>query len=355
MIQSPQDAVLDDLCDYLAEAAIQLDKSGDWPAEQLARCGEQGVFRWFLSGTWGGYDWSMKEVIEGYLRLSGACLSTTFILTQRTGACRRIAGSSNEEIKAELLPKLASGEIFASVGISHLTTSRRHLANPVLQAKETAGGFELNGFSPWVTGGKHCDYIVTGATLDDGRQLLAVVPGDLKGVTCDEPPELMSLTSSHTGSVKFDGVQLDRRWLLDGPIENVMSQGTGARTGGLETSTLAIGLSAAAIGFLQQESDKRADLEEATESLSKEQVRLREAVLSAASGEPVCSTEELRTDANRLAMRSTQAALTAAKGAGFVAGHPAGRWCREALFFLVWSCPQPVTQKLMCEFASLQS
>jgi hypothetical protein len=39
-------------------------------------------------------------------------------------------------------------------------------------------------------------------------------------------------------------------------------------------------------------------------------------------------------------LRAGQAALTASKGAGFVAGHPAERLVRESMFFLVWSCPQ---------------
>jgi hypothetical protein len=52
-------------------------------------------------------------------------------------------------------------------------------------------------------------------------------------------------------------------------------------------------------------------------------------------------------------LRSTQAALAAAKGAGYVVGHPAGRWCREALFFLVWSCPQPVLSANLCELAGI--
>ena len=65
------------------------------------------------------------------------------------------------------------------------------------------------------------------------------------------------------------------------------------------------------------------------------------------------SNDELRGRANNLVLRSTQAALAAAKGAGFVSGHPAGRWCREALFFLVWSCPQPVVAAHLCELAGI--
>jgi alkylation response protein AidB-like acyl-CoA dehydrogenase len=56
---------------------------------------------------------------------------------------------------------------------------------------------------------------------------------------------------------------------------------------------------------------------------------------------------------NDLAMRATQAALATAKGTGYVIGHPAGRWCREALFFLIWSCPQPVMAAHLCELAGI--
>ena len=33
-----------------------------------------------------------------------------------------------------------------------------------------------------------------------------------------------------------------------------------------------------------------------------------------------------------------------AKGVGFVHPHPAQRWARQALFFLVWSCPRPAAE-----------
>jgi alkylation response protein AidB-like acyl-CoA dehydrogenase len=49
----------------------------------------------------------------------------------------------------------------------------------------------------------------------------------------------------------------------------------------------------------------------------------------------------LRARANALVLSATQAALTVSKGSGFLRQHPAQRWARQALFFLVWSCPGP--------------
>ena len=70
-----------------------------------------------------------------------------------------------------------------------------------------------------------------------------------------------------------------------------------------------------------------------------------------AEGRDATPGGSLRGRANDFVLRATQAALTAAKGAGFVAGHDVGRWCREAMFFLVWSCPRSVTSARLCELS----
>jgi alkylation response protein AidB-like acyl-CoA dehydrogenase len=358
-ITTPDDPALAELCAKLAEQAAELDRRGCWPAEQLRLCGEYGVYEWFLDRTWGGQDWNEEQVVRGYLALSAACLTTTFIITQRTGACRRIAGCDNESLKQRLLPGLASGELFATVGISHLTTSRRHLKKPVLAAEVTDGGFRLDGLSPWVTGGAAADVLVLGATLVErgeatNRQLLLAVPTDLPGLAIPQPLPLVGVSASSTGPVELSGVELSEDWVIAGPRPDVMTSGIGASTGGHETSTLAIGLARAAIEYLDSEAQKRPDLRPPLEALREEHRLLQDDLLAVARGEPACTKEALRQRANSLALRAAQASLAAAKGTGYVVGHPAGRWCREALFFLVWSCPQGVMNANLCELAGLE-
>jgi hypothetical protein len=114
-------------------------------------------------------------------------------------------------------------------------------------------------------------------------------------------------------------------------------------------------LADAAISYIERESAQRGDLAPVAESLRTQWAQLRDDLLQVATGHRVCSNEQLRTRANSLVVRGTQAALSAAKGAGYVIGHPVGRWCREALFFLVWSCPAPVQQAGLCELAGLET
>jgi alkylation response protein AidB-like acyl-CoA dehydrogenase len=248
-----------------------------------------------------------------------------------------------------------TGRSFATVGISHLTTSRRHLAKPVLRAEETEAGFVLDGFSPWVTGAPQAQTIVTGATLDDGRQILVALPSNLPGVSIPPPAKLVGLSARQPGPVHCERVFIETQFLLAGPVEDVMKQGAGAKTGGLQTSTLAVGLAGAALSYLEEETRLRRDLTNPAEALRAEWTQTRDDLVALAEGDNVCTTENLRARANSLALRSAQAALAAAKGTGYVVGHPAGRWCREALFFLVWSCPQPVMAANLCELAGIES
>jgi hypothetical protein len=119
-------------------------------------------------------------------------------------------------------------------------------------------------------------------------------------------------------------------------------------------------LASAALAFLAEQTVARQDLLEPVDALIEERDTLMDAMLLLAGGDAevgghgcVTTANDLRTRANSLALRASQAALAAAKGAGYVQGHPAGRWCREALFFLVWSCPAPVLQANLCELAGI--
>ena len=352
MIETPDSPELASLCKELAALA----NDQGWPEEALRRCAETGFFRWFVSKENGGFGWTSTEIARGYLALSKANLTVTFILTQRVAALRRIAGCENEGLKKRLLPKLLSGEQSATVGISHLTTSRRHLAKPVLALVETANGFQANGTSPWVTGGCGADWILLGgnvideSAVADGREVLFLAETDNPSVIVKDGFDLLALSASQTGAVGVSDLAVQPENIVAGPIEQVLT-GNGGGAGGLQTSVLALGLVAAAIDFIETEAKQRSDLSATQTSLRSQHEMLCRDLFAATDGSDQITAAEIRSQANSLALRATQSALVVAKGAGYVTGHPVGRWCQEALFFLVWSCPQQVSQANLDEFA----
>jgi alkylation response protein AidB-like acyl-CoA dehydrogenase len=350
----------DRLLKQLADQSSGLDEQASiptavWPSAQFRELADAGVLGWVIPCEFGGTAISATELLAGYIRLAEACLTSTFILTQRNGACQRIAASANEGLRTELLPPLARGELFATVGISHLTTSRQHWQVPTVRAEPISGGFRLDGEVPWVTGAARAQVLVSGGTLPDGRQILAAIPTDAAGVTVGLSTPLMGLSASQTAAVRLDRVEIREDRVLFGPVEKVMQRGGGGGTGSFGTSALAAGLSRRAIAGIEREAEHRADLTEIAQQLRQEVngllVDLERAAAAQSAMDSICSPETLRQRANSLVLRATQAWLAASKGAGYVAGHPAGRSVREALFFLVWSCPQPVVNAALRELA----
>jgi alkylation response protein AidB-like acyl-CoA dehydrogenase len=343
----------------LAALAGDADARPVWPEASWDVLRQSGALGWTIPRAYGGLEWTPRALLAGYEQLAGACLTTAFLLSQREAACRRLLESGRETLCRELLPALASGKHFATVGLSQLTTSRQHTA-PALRVLQAGTALVLDGVIPWVTGAAGAQHIIIGAALDDGRQVLAVMPTDLPGVSVGPPLELMALQGSVTAEVRCDGVRLDRDLLLAGPAERVVQSGRGG-TGGLETSCLALGLAGAAIDELEHEAARRPELVEVAESLRQQHGEVREELFRLADPAPDGGGKgrgedaaALRARSNTLVLSATQAALTAAKGTGFLLSHPAQRRARQALFFLVWSCPWPAAAATLARLTAAQ-
>lgn len=334
----------------LIDHARKADEKPAWPAESWQALTRTGVLGWDIDIGHGGTKCDVVTRLVAHEHLATACLTTAFILSQREAAVRRIAASANEDLSRELLGPLARGERFATVGLSQLTTSRQHV-QPTLTARAAGKAFVLDGVIPWVTGAAHADHFVIGAVTDAGSQVLAVLPREQAGVHVEPPLDLMALQGSMTAAIRLSHVRLEPHWLLAGPSAQVLTGGRGG-PGGLETSCLAIGLAGAAIDYVKREAGTRTDLCESADNLEQDRRRLRQDLhrLATDGGSAEAATT-LRTGANSLVLRATQAALTVSKGTGFLRDHPAQRWARQALFFLVWSCPRPTTEATLARLA----
>jgi alkylation response protein AidB-like acyl-CoA dehydrogenase len=342
------------LLSALSGHARQADELAMWPQESWDILCRLGALRWGVPRNFGGDDYAGADLLERYESLASACLTSCFILSQRDAAVRRLRDSGIDPLCRELLPPLAAGERFTTVGLAQLTTSRQ-FGKPAVVARPDSDGFIIDGTIPWVTGAPRAEHIIIGAVAEDAGQILAVLPTDAPGVSIGKPLELMALQGSLTAEVRCQGVRIDRKWLLAGPVERVMQTGGKGGTGGLETSCLALGLARAAVTHLLGEAEKRPELASDVERLESASASLRQEMFRLVHDGNAEATQTLRARANTLVLQATQAALTASKGTGFLRDHPAQRWARQALFFLVWSCPSPVAAAHMAFFTQVCS
>ncbi|MBL8817035.1 MAG: acyl-CoA/acyl-ACP dehydrogenase [Planctomyces sp.] len=329
-----------------------------WPAAELDALKSAGGYRWNLPAEFQGEGRTPVEILEAYQMLGGASLVTAFILTQRNAACQRIENSRNEIARRLWLPQLADGAVTATIGISHLTTSRQHLAQPAVSAVRdpVRQGFVLNGTVPWATGAERSDLLVTGGTCPDGTQLLAAIPRREEGVEVGPSVVLLALSRSETSAFGLRNVFVSDEHVLHGPVERVMTASAGGGAGSLATSALALGAAGDSLRQCAAELLGRDAQMFLLDSLQAEYRILTSALLAgteSCSQAMSMSADELRRRANLLAIRAAQVWLGSTKGAGFVSGHPAERAVRESMFFLVWSCPQPVVDSTLQELAGV--
>jgi alkylation response protein AidB-like acyl-CoA dehydrogenase len=335
---------LDDVLPRVLARADAYDQTGDFPAEDLAELAAAGAMRWAVPVAFDGEGLDLREHHLRYERIAAASLSTALLLTQRDAAVWLIEAAEDAPLRGELLRQLAHHEIFATVGIAQLTTSRQG-GYPALRAHAEDDGYVLDGLVPWATGPAHAQIVVVGAALQDGRQVLLALPTDAEGVTISPPLRLAALQSSHTTSIRCDGVKIGRHGVLGGPAEQVLS--ALRKVLPLSQAYLATGLCRAALDLIARHDAeaRRAPAQRFEAQLA----RLREEILSLSQPgreqEASSAAPRVRAACSDLAIRATHAAVTLYKGAALLASHPAQRLAREAMFLLVWSSPNPVIDR----------
>lgn len=341
---------LEALTQQLAAAAGEYDRDGAWPQKSLAAVADAGLFRAVIPRRWGGDESPPRAILEGYEAVGRGCMSALLILTQRDSACELIFGSANDAISERWMPRFACNEAFTTVGIAQVTTSHQ-AGPPALAARPANGGYALRGFMPWATGAEKSDVIVTAAVLADQRQILVALPPQRPGVRIEPPMQLLALSASRTSRVRCDDVEITTDDVLRGPAEKVLAHRSTVKP--MVVSSSGLGLAGALVDVLDEyrpgaPADLGAAFDALRDSYRSIRARLYEIAdrLHAAGGTEEYSSD-IRIEVNDLVVRLALAAMTLAKGSGFVRGHRVERLLREAMFFLVWAATDAVRVKTL--------
>ena len=282
--------------------------------------------------AFGGEELDPLELHLRYEQLARKSLALALILTQRDSAVGILAAGGSQRLLAEV-----RDGAFVTVGIAQLTTSRQGGA-PALSCRDG----RVDGVIPWATGAAKAKYIVAGAADASGgagEQILFALPTDAHGVTIQAPLPLVALSETWTSRVRCENVAIDPDLLLLGPAPNVLS--LRRKSVPIPQAFLALGHARGGVDLIaEHDSDRGRNLI----ARFNEQIDALHARVVAACqpGSDPSVIPLLRGECNELALRVTHAAVALYKGNALLLSHPAQRLAREAMFLLVWSCPDPV-------------
>ena len=125
--------------------------------------------------------------------LAGGCLSTAFVWMQHLGVVRAAMFSEHAHVREEWVAPLERGERRGGLALGGALPGP-----PLLRARETDGGWLLDGSSPWLSGWGLIDVVHTGARTDDERLVWFFVDARQSGTLRVELQQLMALRATAT-------------------------------------------------------------------------------------------------------------------------------------------------------------
>jgi alkylation response protein AidB-like acyl-CoA dehydrogenase len=327
----------------IAPQATEIDRNSKALKIALQGMGDRSLLALRIPQDWGGFQCDEATFHRFQMTVARYSGALAFLQTQHQSAGNLIANSDNESLKQYYLPFMSKGKILVGVGFSQL----RRQGEPLMKAIPVAGGYQLDGEVPWITGFEFFQDFIIGATLPNGDALYGVVPfEECDLIQLSAPIELTAMNSTRTVNAKIDGWLLKRDRVVTIKPAGAIAQQDLKNV--LYHSFFALGCARAGLDILEVNYFKKGllFLKETFDSLDRELTSCSQAIFEALD----CDRQtfeaklQLRAWAINLAGRCTQAAVIASSGAANSLQHPAQRVYREALMFAVFGQTTAVMQ-----------
>ncbi len=298
----------------------------------LARAGYFGLGIPTAYGGLGADESTRREYTE---LMASACGVTAFVQQQMHAGGGFVGGGRSESLKAEMLPKFASGDTLCGVAFSHL----RRGGPPKVTATRTGGGYLVNGTAPWVTGWTLLDGFILGATLSNGDHLFAYVPKQDAPMMQPGPTlPLAVMQASDTLEVAFHDLFVpDEYALYERPADALKRADFCGISGHV---FLPLGCARGAVLYLSHLGAERGQPKflQGAEAFTREIDVCRAEALQwngACADLPEYKERALRARATAivLAVRAAHATVTATGGTAHLLSMPPQRLLREAIFY----------------------
>lgn len=194
--------------DYAQRAAF--------PEHLIQGLAEVGAFGPYIPEDYGGagldqmaYGLMMQEIERGDSGIRSTCS------VQSSLVMFPIYAYGTEEQRKRFLPKLASGEMLGSFGL----TEPNHGSNPSgmeTHFSDQGDHYLLNGAKMWISNAPFADLALVWAKNEEGRIHGILVERGMEGFTTPETHNKWSLRASATGELVFSDVKVPKENLLPG-------------------------------------------------------------------------------------------------------------------------------------------
>ncbi len=198
--------------------ARELDETGEWPADLVARMGELGLMGVAVPAEHGGAGADNVAYVLAMEEISRACASTGVIMSVNNSlVCDPILKFGNEAQKKQFLEPLASGRMLGCFGLTE-PSSGSDASTMQTVAEKDGDHWILNGSKNWITNGPHADLIVVFASSDRAARSRGVtafiVPKGTPGFNPQAPDEKLGIHAAHSCTIFFESCRIPKEYVL---------------------------------------------------------------------------------------------------------------------------------------------
>lgn len=191
----------------------------EYPTELWELMSEQGLHAVGLPEAYGGSGADvLSQVIIGR-ELSRTLGGLVWIWGLSSFCARSIAESGSEELKSDLLPKLAAGEIRIAIAVTEPSGGTDLLGSMRTTATRVEGGWRIRGQKIWSTAAHASDYLLLLAKTNPDAErpsrgmTLFLVPNPTKGLDIRQIPKL-GMRAVGSCEVFLDDVVVPENYVL---------------------------------------------------------------------------------------------------------------------------------------------
>jgi butyryl-CoA dehydrogenase len=196
----------------VAPKAAELDKTGRWPAEIVAKMAELGFLGMAIPQEHGGAGLDTLSYALAMEEISAACASCGVIMSVNNSLfCDPLYKFGTDEQKKKVLTPVARGQKLGCFGLTE-PMSGSDAQTMVTTGTKTADGWVLNGAKNWITNGPHADYILVFAGTDRvGGKLkhtAFLVEKGTPGYTQNARDHKLGIHAAHSCTVFFESCKV---------------------------------------------------------------------------------------------------------------------------------------------------
>lgn len=322
-----------------------IDLEGYYPESVMRALGRAGGFGTAEDGRVSSMVDNVTRRIEAMAEVSAECLSTGFATWCQDTCAWYVQNSSNEALKEYLAGPLARGEALGGTGLSNPMKHFSGIEDIRLHAREEAGGYRINGILPWVSnlGSDHYFGAVFRVDGDEPRDVMALIPCNIDGLTLEQNTEFAALEGTATYACRFQDVFLPSFWII---AENAVCFLKQVQPGLVLTQVgIGLGLTRSCIELMREVEPRLAHvngyLDDRPEQLADELADLEVATRELAQGvdqpNPDYMREilQLRLAVSELTLRAAQSAMLHTGASGYQRRSQAQRKLREGQFVAI--------------------